>query len=82
MGALKPQQFNPIPTGCCQVTLIYGLILPMADRNRVNLKIMVESNAVLRNLKFWGSLRTYQLSNLHSQYGSLLVELGWICCAD
>ena len=27
--------FNPIPTGCCHVTLINGLILPMAGRNRV-----------------------------------------------
>ena len=27
---------NPIPTGFCQVTLIYGLIPPMAGRNRVN----------------------------------------------
>ena len=26
--------FNPIPTGCCHVTLIYGLIPPMAGRNR------------------------------------------------
>ena len=30
------QQLNPIPTGCCHVTLIYGLIPPMASRNRVN----------------------------------------------
>ena len=28
---------NLIPTGCCQVTLIYGLILPMASRNRVKI---------------------------------------------
>ena len=27
---------NPIPTGCCHVTLIYGLIPPIAGRNRVN----------------------------------------------
>ena len=27
---------NPIPTGCCHVTLIHGLIPPMAGRNRVN----------------------------------------------
>ena len=27
--------FNPILTGCCHVTLIYGLIPPMAGRNRV-----------------------------------------------
>ena len=26
---------NPIPTGCCHVTLIYGLIPPMAGRNWV-----------------------------------------------
>ena len=32
---LKPATVNPIPTGCCHVTLIYGLILPMAGRNRV-----------------------------------------------
>ena len=30
-----PISFNPIPTGCCHVTLIYGLIPPMAGRNRV-----------------------------------------------
>ena len=29
------QLLNPIPTGCCHVTLIYGLIPPMAGRNRV-----------------------------------------------
>ena len=28
--------FNPIPTGLGHVTLIYGLIPPMAGRNRVN----------------------------------------------
>ena len=28
--------FNPIPTCCCHVTLMYGLIPPMAGRNRVN----------------------------------------------
>ena len=28
-------EVNPIPTGCCHVILIYGLILPMAGRNRV-----------------------------------------------
>ena len=27
--------FNSIPTRCCHVTLIYGLIAPMAGRNRV-----------------------------------------------
>ena len=26
---------NPIPTGCCHVILIYGLIPPSAGRNRV-----------------------------------------------
>ena len=26
---------NPIPTSCCHVMLIYGLILPVAGRNRV-----------------------------------------------
>ena len=30
--------FNPIPTGSCHVTLIYGLIPPMAGRNRVKEK--------------------------------------------
>ena len=29
------QLVNPIPTGCCHVTLIYRLIPPMAGRNRV-----------------------------------------------
>ena len=39
----KDLSFNPIPTGCCHVTLIYGLIPPMAGRNRVKLcKISVE----------------------------------------
>ena len=28
---------NPIPTGLGHVTLIYGLIPPMAGRNRVNI---------------------------------------------
>ena len=28
-------ELNPIPTGCGHVTLINGLILPMAGRNRV-----------------------------------------------
>ena len=28
-------RFNPIPTGLGHVTLIYGLIPPMAGRNRV-----------------------------------------------
>ena len=27
--------FNPIPTGCCHVTLIYGLIPLMAGRSRI-----------------------------------------------
>ena len=31
--------FNPIPTGCCHVTLIYGLIPPMNVRNRVKKKL-------------------------------------------
>ena len=30
-------RFNPIPTACCHMTLIYGLIPPMAGRNRVKL---------------------------------------------
>ena len=30
---------NPIPTGCCQVILIYGLIPPSAGRNRVKQQI-------------------------------------------
>ena len=30
--------FNPIPTGCCHVTLIFGLIPPNAGRNRVKWK--------------------------------------------
>ena len=34
--SVKPRLFNPIPTGCCHVTLIYGLIPPMAGMNRVN----------------------------------------------
>ena len=32
---LHAPQLNLIPTGCCHVTLIYGLIPPMAGRNRV-----------------------------------------------
>ena len=32
---LRLVYFYPIPTGCCHVTLIYGLIPPMAGRNRV-----------------------------------------------
>ena len=40
IGTLHNSEFallvvNPIPTGCCHVTLIYGLIPPMAGRNRV-----------------------------------------------
>ena len=39
---------NPIPTGCGHVTLIYGLIPPMAGRNRVNslneLAVFVSTN--------------------------------------
>ena len=31
----KKFEFNPIPIGCCHVTLIYGMIPPMAGRNRV-----------------------------------------------
>ena len=30
-----PLGINPIPTGLGHVTLVYGLILPMAGRNRV-----------------------------------------------
>ena len=32
---------NSIPTGCCHVGLIYGLILPMAGRNRVKLFLKI-----------------------------------------
>ena len=32
---LRQYLLNPIPTGLGHVTLIYGLILPMAGRNRV-----------------------------------------------
>ena len=32
-------EFNPISTGLGHVTLIYGLIPPMAGRNRVNLDL-------------------------------------------
>ena len=35
--SLRKAVLNPIPTGCCHLTLIYGLIPPMAGRNRVNL---------------------------------------------
>ena len=35
---MRTSLLNPIPTGCCHVTLIYGLILPMAGRNRVKIK--------------------------------------------
>ena len=31
--------FNPIPTGLCHVITVYGLIQPMAGRNRVKLQI-------------------------------------------
>ena len=31
----SPHPINPIPTGLGHVTLIYGLIPPMAGRNRV-----------------------------------------------
>ena len=34
---------NPIPTGCCHVILIYGLIPPSARRNRVNIEKFVSS---------------------------------------
>ena len=34
---------NPIPTGCCHVTLIYGLIPPMAGRNMVNKRIKMKN---------------------------------------
>ena len=34
--------FNPIPTGLGHVTLIYGLIPPMAGRNRVKSIRMTE----------------------------------------
>ena len=33
--------FNPIPTGLGHVTLIYGLIPPMAGRNRVKSAVML-----------------------------------------
>ena len=33
----KNQVLNPIPTGCCHMILINGLIPPNAGRNRVNL---------------------------------------------
>ena len=36
VGQVTPNYINPIPTSCCHVTLIYGLIPPMASRNRVN----------------------------------------------
>ena len=32
------KSFNPITTGCCHMTLIYGLIPPMAGRNTVKEK--------------------------------------------
>ena len=32
------EDLNPIPTGLGHVTLIYGLIPPMAGRNRVKLR--------------------------------------------
>ena len=34
-GCFEVTTFNPIPTGLGHVTLIYGLIPPMAGRNRV-----------------------------------------------
>ena len=38
--------FNPIPTGCCHMTLIYGLIPPMAGRNRVKIRQLVLLSSV------------------------------------
>ena len=38
LGNLKSVPFNPIPTGLGHVMLIYGLIPPMAGRNRVKIK--------------------------------------------
>ena len=34
--------FNPIPTGLGHVTLIYGLIPPMAGRNRVKVRTFLQ----------------------------------------
>ena len=34
---------NPIPTGLGHVTFIYGLIQPMAGRNRVNLFVTLKN---------------------------------------
>ena len=35
----KPMALNPIPTGLGHVTLIYGLIPPMAGRNRDKVRV-------------------------------------------
>ena len=32
-------RFNPIPTGLCHVITLYGLIQPIASRNRVKSKV-------------------------------------------
>ena len=39
----KGTSINPIPTGHCHVTLIYGLIPPMAGRNRVKPLLVIVS---------------------------------------
>ena len=41
--------FNPIPTGLGHVTLIYGLIPPMAGRNRVKPSEVVATFYIICN---------------------------------
>ena len=46
---IRAGDLNPIPTGCCHVTLIYGLIPPMAGRNRVKCAARVYKKLILNN---------------------------------
>ena len=50
---MKKSSLNPIPTGCCHVTLIYGLIPPMAGRNRVKIFYMTHKFDSEVSLHFW-----------------------------
>ena len=40
-------KFNPIPTDLYHVIIVYGLIQPMAGRNRVKPKVVPEGWAVI-----------------------------------
>ena len=49
-------RFYPIPTGCCHVTLLYGLIPPMAGRNRVK-QVLFKNYCNVKKIKYVYSLR-------------------------